>query len=170
MRALVVASVVSVLAGFGGGAWLSGLWNAAEVAELKRSYAEQVADAVSVARATEAALRADIERIQTHHAQEQARAKAASDRLVADLRAGARRLSVPAACPGGDPGDSTTAGGRREARAELDPAAAADLVAIAADGDDAIRALNACVDAYEAARGRVGDTSAVLVPLAGRKD
>lgn len=75
-------------------------------------------------------------------------AKAANDRYADALRTGAERLFVPVsgvqAC-----GDSSAAGGdRNQARAELDPATAVSLVAITNDGDDAIRQLNACIDAY----------------------
>jgi prophage endopeptidase len=81
------------------------------------------------------------------------------DRLVADLRAGAFRLSVPivasagAACGAGLAGDpATTAGDWRETRAELAPAAAEDLATIAADGNAAIAQLNACIDRYNDVR------------------
>ena len=70
-------------------------------------------------------------------------------KLRADVRSGTLRLSIPTAGPvlsaqsaGIAPGD------RAEARAELDPKTADDLIAIAKDGDDAIRQLNACIDAY----------------------
>lgn len=81
------------------------------------------------------------------------------DRLVADLRAGAVRLSVPivattgAACGAGLAGDpAAAAGDRHETRAELAPAAAEDLAAIAADGNAAIVQLNACIDRYNDVR------------------
>ncbi|WP_377153684.1 lysis system i-spanin subunit Rz [Roseateles sp. UC29_93] len=81
------------------------------------------------------------------------------DRLVADLRAGAVRLSVPivattgAACGAGLAGDrAAAAGDGHETRAELAPAAAEDLAAIAADGNAAIVQLNACIDRYNDVR------------------
>ena len=50
---------------------------------------------------------------------------------------------------------STASGtGAGEARAELDPAAADDLVSIATDGDIAIRKLNYCIDQYNAVRAK----------------
>ncbi|KAB8065729.1 hypothetical protein [Janthinobacterium violaceinigrum] len=64
------------------------------------------------------------------------------------------RLSIPVAsgqCAAtADP--TFTADHRIEARAELDPATAAALDAIAGDGDDVTRQLNACIDAYNTVR------------------
>jgi hypothetical protein len=64
------------------------------------------------------------------------------NQLRADVAAGAVRLSVRASC------SASTAAGDSEARAELDPKAADDLISIAADGDQAIIELNACIDFY----------------------
>jgi DNA-directed RNA polymerase alpha subunit len=90
--------------------------------------------------------------LSTQLMKEKENAKAANDRYADALRTGAERLFVPVrsvqACP-----DSTAAGGdRNETRAELDPTTAVSLVAITNDGDDAIRQLNACIDAYNAIR------------------
>lgn len=81
------------------------------------------------------------------------------DRLVADLRAGAVRLSVPivaaagSACGAGLARDPAIAAGNwHETRAELAPAAAEDLAAIAADGNAAVLQLNACIDRYNDVR------------------
>lgn len=64
------------------------------------------------------------------------------NQLRADVAAGAVRLSVRASC------SASTATGDSEARAELDPKAADDLIAITADGDQAIIELNSCIDFY----------------------
>ena len=92
-----------------------------------------------------------------HLSQDQDHAKTERDRFNADVRSGAVRMSIPVA--GGhctataDPGNTAAAGGDwRQARAELDPATAAALDAIAGDGDDATRQLNACIDAYNTVR------------------
>jgi len=70
-------------------------------------------------------------------------------KLRADVRSGALRLSVPASCTVlSAEGAGAASGDRTEARAELDPKTADDLIAITKDGDDAIRQLNACIDAY----------------------
>jgi predicted ATPase len=64
------------------------------------------------------------------------------NQLRADVAAGAVRLSVRASC------SASTAAGDSEARAELDPKTADDLIAITADGDQAIIELNSCIDFY----------------------
>ena len=70
------------------------------------------------------------------------------DQLRADVRTGTLRLSVPvrAVC------DTSAAGGNTEARAELDPKVSEDLIAITADGDQAIIELNTCIDQYNKIR------------------
>ncbi|MBD9459126.1 lysis protein [Pseudomonas sp. PDM05] len=66
--------------------------------------------------------------------------------LLAGVGTGAQRLSVPARCPvvRTGPGPSRVDGA--EARAELDPAPAQRIVAVATDGDEAIIALNSLID------------------------
>ena len=86
--------------------------------------------------------------------QEQDHAKTERDRFNADVRNGAVRLSIPVAndhcTAAADP--PAAEGNRQQARAELDREAAAALGAIAGDGDDATRQLNACIDAYNTVR------------------
>jgi hypothetical protein len=88
--------------------------------------------------------------------------KTQHDRLVAELGAGTVRLSVPvvaapgSACGAYPAGDPAAAGGdRHETRAELAPAAAEDLAAIATDGNAGIVQLNACIDRYNDIRQRM---------------
>jgi prophage endopeptidase len=72
-----------------------------------------------------------------------------NSRLRSQLRAGTQRMYLPAACPvQAGASLATPTGDRNEARAELDPEAAATLLTITEDGDRAIRQLNACIDAY----------------------
>ena len=68
------------------------------------------------------------------------------NQLRADVASGAVRLSVRASC------SATTASGDSEARAELDPKVADDLIAITNDGDQAIIELNTCIDLYNKLR------------------
>lgn len=76
-------------------------------------------------------------------------AKSQTDRLLADVRSGAMRLSVSASDKTGS--DTAIASGdSRETRTELDAATAEALIGIAAEADSAIRQLNACIDAYGA--------------------
>jgi prophage endopeptidase len=69
----------------------------------------------------------------------------------ADIADGTLRLSVPTSsiCP---TADSSSASTDNQTRTELEPAFAQTLIAITDDGDNAIRQLNACIDAYNAIR------------------
>lgn len=115
-----------------------------------------------------AALSDQLAAIQTDNLKGHADAKRSTETLLADLRAGRVRLSVPTVQAAGSAqrhesgGAGGAAPGPGQARAELDPEAGASLVAIASDGDAAILDLNACIDAYAAVRRRVngpGDAS-----------
>jgi hypothetical protein len=103
------------------------------------------------------AIKAEVERIESSMRDEAAAttaklekekrdAQTKVDQLRADVAAGAVRLSVRASC------SASTAAGDSEARAELDPKTADDLIAITADGDKAIIELNACIDFYNKLR------------------
>lgn len=104
------------------------------------------------------AIKAEVERIESSMRDEAAAttaklekekrdAQIKVDQLRADVAAGAVRLSVRASCSTG------AAAGDSEARAELDPKTADDLISIAADGDQAIIELNSCIDFYNNLRG-----------------
>jgi DNA-binding protein YbaB len=75
-------------------------------------------------------------------------------KLTADVQSGALRLSIPissnSVCSANTAG--TASGDQPQARAELDGQASANLIAITADGDKAIRALQACVTSYNQVR------------------
>lgn len=99
-------------------------------------------EAATTSRRNTIRLLADLD---TQHTQERERANQTNASLRADVAAGERRLSVLATSCAAGP--ATAAGvAHAEARAELDPAAAERIVAIANDGDDAIRQLNALQD------------------------
>lgn len=115
--------------------------------------AQATARVLTLERAAGAALVQRADKLQ----QDQDHAKTERDRFNADVRSGAVRMSIPIAdgqCAAVTaPVDTTAAGGdQRQARAELDPATAAALDAIAGEGDDATRQLNACIDAYNTVR------------------
>jgi prophage endopeptidase len=74
--------------------------------------------------------------------QEKQDAQQKINQLRADVASGAQRLSIRASC------SASATGGAAEARAELDPKTADDLIAITADGDQAIIELNSCIDLY----------------------
>lgn len=84
--------------------------------------------------------------LDTQHTQERERANQTNASLRADVAAGKRRLSVLATSCAAAGSAGATGLDHAEARAELDPAAAERIVAIANDGDDAIRALSALQD------------------------
>lgn len=123
--------------------------------------AERTADARAIANAVERQL--DTERVlgeslatqDLKHQEELNHVQKEHDRFVADLRAGAIRVSIPVrapACRATSDAGATAASPVAQARAELDPTAAAALAAVARDGDTAIVDLNACIDRYEQVR------------------
>jgi len=79
-------------------------------------------------------------------------AKAEITRLNDDIVSGAVRLSIACSSvqPARSPAPAPRAGSK--ARCEIDQQAARSLVAIAAEGDEAIRQLNALIDFYNTAR------------------
>ena len=82
-------------------------------------------------------------------------AKAKEIQLRTSIATGERRLFIPVQTKCPVPAASNTApaaGDSSEARAELDRKVADDLIAIAAEGDAAIRKLNACIETYEKMR------------------
>lgn len=156
-RPLAAVLVCGALAGWTAQGWRKD----ASIAELQRAAAIQAATtATKLAQATarvltlERAAGAALAQRADHVTQEQTHAKTERDRFNDDLRSGAVRLSIPVAsgqCAA--TADSTAAASdRHQTRAELDPATAAALDAIAGDGDDATRQLNACIDAYNLVR------------------
>jgi prophage endopeptidase len=156
-RPLAAVLLCGVIAG-----WTTQGWRKdASIAELQRAaatgkttaateLAQATARVLTLERAAGSALAQRADQL----TQEQTHAKTERDRFNADVRSGAVRLSIPVA--GGQcaaiADTATAAGNRSQARAELDPATAAALDAIAGDGDDATRQLNACIDAYNTVR------------------
>ncbi|MDZ5631909.1 lysis system i-spanin subunit Rz [Janthinobacterium sp. GMG1] len=156
-RPLAAVLLCGTIAGWTAQGWRKD----ASIAALQRTAAIQAATAAKqLAQATarvltlERAAGAALAQRADHLTQEQIHAKTERDRFNADVRSGAVRLSIPVAsgqCAA--TADSTAAAGHRhETRAELDAATAAALDAIAGDGDDATRQLNACIDAYNTVR------------------
>jgi len=148
--ALLVAAAVGVYsAGYGRAADRY----KAEIAATAQRHAEAVADAERRARTAEQAV-ADITAKQDEERHKvEADAKSRIDQLRADLRAANKRLSIPAKCAavtGADPG--AAGGPGAEARAELLPSAADDLVRIAGECDAVVRERNALIDRYNAVR------------------
>lgn len=122
-------------------------WNGNRIAKLEKDHAEAVRKAEQDARQKEQAMQTERDALAIKYDQENQEAQNEINRLRNLVRTGAMRLSVPTTtCKvPGSPGAGT-----EQTRAELDPKTADDLVAIATDGDEAIRKLNLCIDQYQA--------------------
>ena len=156
-RPLAAVLLCGALAGWTAQGWRKD----ASIAALQRTAATQAATAATaLAQATarvltlERAAGAALVQRADHLTQEQTHSKTERDRFNADVRSGAVRLSIPVASGqcAATADTAAAAGHRQQARAELDPATAAALDALAGDGDDATRQLNACIDAYNLVR------------------
>lgn len=135
---------------------------AADHERTMREFAEATTQAIQEALVREAGLRGDLEQLQARTAKEMEDAKSREDALVESVRAGHRRLSIPARCPSGSGIRAPAAGGSgtQVPRAELDPAAAERILAIGRDADRNTRERNACIEAYEAVRERLNAEAA----------
>lgn len=128
----------------------------AQWAQQRAGQATQLATDLLAQQRRAQALQGQLDALETTRQQEKAHAQSENERLRQRVLTGALRLSVPASAPacapqlasGNLPPAPLTAGGPAPTRAELDPAAAADLLAIAHDGDAAIRDLNACIERH----------------------
>ena len=85
-------------------------------------------------------------------------AKAKEDKLRNDIATGQRKLFIPVKapdCPVSTSSVASTSDGNNsgEARAELSGQISESLIAIAAEGDTAIRKLNQCIETYETLKG-----------------
>lgn len=130
--------------------WLVNGWRMeSRISRMQEKHAQAIELASEEAREKERALQEEIDILNAAYREEREHAQKYINNLRADVAAGRVRLSVPARCPGTD---TATGAASEEARAELDAETAGNLVAIAAEGDDAIRELNVCVEAYETMR------------------
>jgi len=151
----VAAVIVVMLAGAIGYTW-GGEDGRAELARINALHATALATATDRVARIDRDTRDQLAAIDSQRQQEQKHAAEDRDRLLASLRTGALRMSIPARCAPGAAAVAADTGARNPApRAELEPEAAATLAAIAADGDAAILDLNACIDSYAAARAAV---------------
>jgi len=166
MTERILIFLVSVIAALGLGYW----WGKADAdtkwgkrfADMEALSAKKLAEATDAVRKVETEAFQRLNDLASKHAKETRDAKARSDRIVADIRSGALRMSIPVApaCPSPEAQDSTaTSGDRPQARAELAAEAAGTLVSIASEGDEAIRQLNACIDAYNEVKEKLNASS-----------
>ena len=142
---------VGVLLVGGAGGWCLNGWRLGEqIEEMKAEQATALATAEKVARETEQKWQATTAQLRTQYEKEKQDAESRINDLRTSVADGSVRLSVATA--GGQSGGNA-GNGASKTRAELDRAVAGALVGIANDGDDAIRALNMCIDQYNAVKG-----------------
>lgn len=137
------------------GSYALGSHNATSAAEAKAAKQAKVTqeafNAATLATANkERALNASLLLASEKLISEQSSHDAQIDNLRHAVRAGAIRMSIPTTrdCAATGANTATADQSGDAARAELVPAAADDLIAIAADGDSAIMQLNAVLAAY----------------------
>lgn len=149
MNNKIIISLAGLALAFLAG-WLVNGWRMeSRIIRMQAEQAQAIQLASEQAREKERALQEEIDLLNDSYRKEREHAEKSIASLRADVAAGRVRLSVPASCPGTD---TATGAASEEARAELDTETADALVAITSEGDDAIRELNLCLDAYQARR------------------
>lgn len=128
------------------GAFAAGHHKGYALSELEQAAA--IAQANEQARKVEQVMNEELTKMSNKLRENQNAAKAKIETLRTDIANGAVRLSVGTKTGVCAATDTASASGDQQTRAELDPKTADALVAITADGDSAIRKLNACVDSY----------------------
>lgn len=126
-----------------------------QITQMKLDASTALANQLSEMRQEEAGAREVLQARADTFKKERDDAKTERDLFISGVRSGTIRLSVPIVtrAAGTTPTDAAIAGGSgNQARAELEPTFAERITAIAFDGDDAIRQLNACIDNYNAVR------------------
>lgn len=144
---ILLSILLAVLGSFGGGYWKGGydsdLKQQAEIAALNEKARETEKQMMVVA---------------TTYADTLRKSNKDAEKKITTLRAniatGDLRLSIPTQSPVCPSSDAATAAGDNsgEARTELDRSVAESLIAITAEGDTAIRKLNACIETYNTLR------------------
>lgn len=143
---VLLGLVLAVIGSFG-----SGYWKGSNDEETRQQI--EIAALNAKARETEQNMVVVAQTYATTLRKSQNVAKSKETKLRADIATGNLRLSIPTqspVCPAST--SAPAAGDSGEARAELDRTTAEALISIAADGDAAIRKLNACIDTYEKMR------------------
>ena len=143
---VLLGIVLAVLSAFGGGYWKG------SEDEITRQQLE-IAKLNAEARQKEQALTMAVTQTATALRTSNAKAKQISKERDLAISSGALRLRLPVKatyCPVQTPTDTAPASGDSgQERAELDAETAKSLVTITDDGDEAIRQLAACQQAYE---------------------
>lgn len=139
IRYLIAALVGCLLVIYGGWSHIQGQAKDLAVAKDRNSTLERAA----ASRRNTQRLLAQLD---TEHTKALTDAQTNINQLRAAVATGARRLSVKATCPVVRTATTSTRLDDAETRAELDPATAERIVAIPADGDEAIVALTGLQD------------------------
>lgn len=145
MKQKLIVGMVCLIVGLIAG-WLANGWRLNEKIEATAAeHAQALQRAEQEARAKEQAWQSAQNELQSQYEKEKKNAESKIADLRRRVQSGDVRMSVPAtACTvSKDPGT-----GAVQTRSELDGQTADDLIAIAADGDAAIRELNLCIDKY----------------------
>lgn len=149
MKQKLIIGIACLLVGLIAG-WLANGWRLNEKIEATAAeHAQALQRAEQEARDKEQAWQSAQNELQAKYEQEKKDAESKITDLRRRVQSGAVRLSVATRSGAVSSNPGTGAG---ETRAELDAQTADDLVAIAADGDAAIRELNLCIDQYNAIR------------------
>lgn len=147
MKQKLIIGIACLLVGLIAG-WLGNGWRLnAQIEATAAEHAQALQRAEQGARAKEQAWQAAQNELQAKYEQEKKDAESKIADLRRRVRSGAVRMSIPATACAVSQNPGT---GAVQTRAELDPKDADDLIAIAADGDAAIRELNLCIDKYNA--------------------
>lgn len=120
---------------------------------LESDYLEMTVSAERLSRQKEQLMQKKYDELLETSIKEKQIAENENDSLRQRIRSNALRLSVPVACNA----TADTGNASEGTRAELDAKTADDLVAIANDGDDAIRDLNLCIRQYNAVRATLNE-------------
>jgi len=144
---ILLTVLLAVLSSFGGGYWKGGhdahMKQQAEIAALNEKARETEKQMAVVA---------------TTYADTLRKSNKDAEKKITTLRAniatGDLRLSIPTQSPVCPSSDAAPAVGDNsgETRTELDREVATSLIAITAEGDTAIRKLNACIETYNTLR------------------
>jgi hypothetical protein len=167
MRALAASIILAAIAGFVAviyhGIYLRG-YHARDIeakaseANINRQHQAALAAAEKARRDKEQHLTGIINELANQYQEVKSNAEAVQDKLRADVRTHAVRLSIPASAKctdsadAGGPDTALAHGTGDQTRAELMPETAIALIDIATDGDRAMRERNWLIDAYNAVR------------------
>lgn len=121
-------------------------------AQSEMEQAVAIAQANDEARAVERTMTTKLNETTAKLRKENDAAKTQITFLRLDVASGNLRLSIPAKTSVCASSDTAITSGNNEARTELDAKTADALISITADGDEAIRKLNACIDSYNQVR------------------